>query len=248
MEESKLTTLDTSDFTINSCLATIYTPEGGISPSRFIQDLYPKWSTRFNADPAILPMEIDVPREVPRIILSNSDSTWRCEISLARVNILCRHLAGPSQDARPEFYKSIVQLLKEYLDFSKTRVGRLAGVLTRFAYHDTPGLFLARHFCKERWHEAPLNRPEGFELHAHKKYKLSNEFEVNSWVRNKTGTLEVGDQKKAIVLVEQDINTLAEEATTRSFTTEEVLKFFNLVSGEYDKILQLYYPTEGNNA
>jgi hypothetical protein len=108
--------------------------------------------------------------------------------------------------------------------------------------YEKPGLFLARHFCKDRWDKAPLNRPENFELHAHKKFTLASGFEVNSWARSKTGKLSGDGDEKLIVLFEQDLNTLAEEASTRNFCEAEIKKFFGAVATELDSILGLYYP------
>ena len=97
---------------------------------------------------------------------------------------------------------------------------------------------LIEHFCKERWLQRPLNRQANFELHAHKRFTMDNYFVVNSWVRNKTGSVE----SEPIALVEQDINTLPEEAETRSFSTDETVRFFRAVVPELDLILSLYYP------
>ena len=83
-------------------------------------------------------------------------------------------------------------------------------------------------------------------MHAHKRFRLTNEFEVNSWVRNKTGTIS-GEHPEPIVLVEQDLNTRAEDAERRRFSAEEIARFFSAVSNEFDVILRLYYPEEGAN-
>ena len=45
-----------------------------------------------------------------------------------------------------------------------------------------------------------------------------------------------------IVLFEQDLNTLAEEAPKKNFSEAEVEKFFLAVAPELDSILGLYYP------
>ena len=103
-------------------------------------------------------------------------------------------------------------------------------------------MFLARHFCKDRWDKAPLNRPENFELHAHKKFALGTDFEVNSWARSKTGKLAGDGDDKLIILFEQDINTLAEGTAERDFSKAEIKKFFGAVASELDSILELYYP------
>ena len=87
---------------------------------------------------------------------------------------------------------------------------------------------MAQHFCKEKWLTVPFNRPESFEIHAHKRYFFADRFNVNSWVRCKTGLL-VNPDRESIILIEQDINTVAEEMETREFSAEEIKDFFRLV-------------------
>jgi hypothetical protein len=69
---------------------------------------------------------------------------------------------------------------------------------------------------------------------------------VNSWVRNKTGTLTAEGAERAIILVEQDLNTLAEEQAERTFSAGEVRDFFDLATRTFDEVLNLYYPTNGD--
>ena len=45
-----------------------------------------------------------------------------------------------------------------------------------------------------------------------------------------------------IVLVEQDINTLAEELETQRFLPAQMRAFFNAAVPECDQILALYFP------
>jgi hypothetical protein len=87
----------------------------------------------------------------------------------------------------------------------------------------------------------PLNRPESFELHAHKRFAMDG-FQVNSWVRNKTGRVSIDQDPEAIVLVEQDINTTPEDIQSRSFSSEEIRRFFVTAASELESILRLYYP------
>jgi hypothetical protein len=120
----------------------------------------------------------------------------------------------------------------------------MAAVVTRYMPHSKPGLFLARHFCQERWADAPLNRPENFELHAHKTFVLGNRFRVNSWVRNKTGVAGSPGGQNPVIVVEQDLNTLLDEVGTNSFSAGDVARFFAAAQSEFELILSLYYPRE----
>jgi hypothetical protein len=235
-----------NDFVLASCQATVFTPDEEVSAAKIVAGLTTRWSSRFDGEPVVLPLPAAVPREIPRVILQDKRGTWRCEVSSARVNIFWRR----TQDVDPapalgEFFEDAAARLIEYQDFQRARAGRLAAVLNRFTQADSPGLYLAQHFCHERWLRAPLNRPESFELHAHKQYGLAD-FRVNSWVRNKTAALAYPESKtpRPIVLVEQDLNTLPEDAPNVSLNPADIRRFFGAVVPEFDHILGLYYPNE----
>ena len=141
-----------------------------------------------------------------------------------------------------DFFGQAAEILLQYAGQLSPRIARLAALATRFSPQEKPGLFLARHFCKDRWDKAPLNRPENFELHAHKRFTLASGLTVNSWARSKTGKLSGGGDEKLVVLFEQDLNTLAEAASEKEFGKAEIKKFFGAAATELDCILGLYYP------
>lgn len=209
-----------------------------------MKDLYPSLANVFDGEPTVLPpVPEGAPLEIPRIIVESTSHEWRCQFSPARVSLFWRRTKSTGTCVElSDFFRQAVKILLQYTTLLSPRVGRLAALVTRFSPHGTPGLFLARHFCQDRWDEAPLNRPENFELHAHKKFTLASGFEVNSWARSKTGRLSEDGDEKLIVLFEQDLNTLAEEASARNFCEAEIKKFFGAVATELDSILGLYYP------
>ncbi len=236
--------LTASSFELASCQATVFTPDGDLSVSKAMKDFYPSFADLFDGAPVALPpLPQGVPFEIPRIILESATHEWRCELLPARASVVWQRSDSTRTPIElGEFFQKGLAVLLEYSDRLKTRVGRLAALATRFSEHDTPGLFLARHFCKDRWDKAPLNRPENFELHAHKKFTIANEFQVNSWARSKTGRLSPARNERPIVLFEQDLNTLAEEPSSKSFDKGEMERFFKSVGPELDAILKLYFP------
>ena len=229
------------DFVVASCQATLFTPEAEFSGSHLLSRLLPKpkWIERFDGEPTVLPLPEMAPRDVPKVILQSASGEWRCEVASGRFNI---HWLLKTNDADgldlQKFVEVALPLLQDYQRFVDSRIDRLAAVITRYAVQDSPGRFLARHFCKDRWLEAPFNRPESFELHAHKRFTLGAQ-KVNSWVRNKTGTLK-SEEQRTIVVVEQDINTPGEESN--EFSDVDISRFFTALSAEFDGILRLYYP------
>lgn len=234
------------DFKASVYQAVIFTPDEEFSAAKVMKDFYPKIAEQFDAEPVVAPPLAGFPAEVPRITLNNKENFYRLEIAAARANFYWRETKEDQPFLEPaEFYKQATSLLCGYQGVVGCRIGRLAALSTRYAQHETPGLFLVQHFCKEDWGKAPLDRPESFELHARKTYTVGGAFGVNSWVRSKTGRLAREETGTPIVLVEQDINTLAGEAKDRSFTPQEIEHFFGAVVGEFESILRLYYPGKG---
>jgi len=236
-------TLNASSFELASCQATVFTPDGGLSVSKIMTKFYSQHAGVFDGSPIVLPVPQEAPLEIPRIILESTSHEWRCELSPASASITWRRTKATQTPVElVVFFQKAADILLQYSDVLSARVGRVAGLATRFCEHETPALFLARHFCKNRWDEAPLNRPENFELHAHKKFLLAGEFQVNSWARNKTGLLAGETAQKPIVLFEQDINTLAEAVAEKSFQHQEIRRFLAAVATEADVVLRFYFP------
>ncbi|HKW09664.1 MAG TPA: hypothetical protein VJO33_04745 [Gemmatimonadaceae bacterium] len=229
-----------ANFQLATALLTLFTPDEEISAAKIVTGLLPKWEKFFDGEPVVLPQAAGWPREVPRLVLRNKEGTWRCEVSSARMNIVWDSSNTEQTQTAADVVKTATPYFNEYCDFVRCRTGRLAAVINRYCVVPSPGLFLARHFCQPRWLKAPLNRPESFELHAHKRYAFPTGDDVNSWVRNKTALLTV--DSKPIVLVEQDLNTLAENVATKAFSSAEVERFFLTAVSEFDNILALYYP------
>lgn len=234
--------ISAKSFSLASCQATLFTPDKELSTRRLLADLAPEWTSRFDAEPIALPQAEGMPSEVPRLRLESQTKAWVCQIAPIRIDIFWRRSAPDTPQISIEsFFSQVSPLLIEYKRVSGSRIGRLAAVINRYSEHSSPGIFLSRHFCRDRWIQSPLNRPENFELHAHKRYLLETGLTVNSWIHHKTGQVSsAGAEARPIILVEQDLNTLAEEE--HDFGNDAIRDFFSLVTNEFDKILGLYYP------
>lgn len=210
-------------------------------------DLYPSIADIFDAPPTVLgQLPDEAPPQMPRIMLASKAEDWKCEIAPAQISVSWRRV-DPTSETRQDlvsFFARCAELLSQYAKMTGFRIGRLAGLVTRLAERDDPGIYLARHFCKDKWKQAPLNRPENLELHAHKSFAIREGLEVNSWVRVKTGKLTIGSTAKPIVLFEQDINSLANLLPEKAFSKTEIEQFFAVTAPELDAILRLYFPDE----
>ena len=195
----------------------------------------------FDGNPTALPLPPDAPKEIPSIILCSKNSKLKLEIAEGRVN----YFSFFEQDDQVDL-DIVIDLWKKilhvYLLATNAVVGRIAVVSLKGLELPDPGKALADHFCKPEFTEEPFNRPESFEIHSHKRYPIFSK-QVNSWVRCKTGKLLKGN--KPIVVIEQDINTLAEDANNTEFEESKIIDFLKKAIEEQSDILKKYFPDKG---
>jgi hypothetical protein len=218
----------------------VFTPALQMSVHKLVESLGPL----FDGSPVVLPFGVDIPPEIPRLIFSSADKQRRIQISGARADFYVKSQIAEEIDLGEATSLANV-VLGRYLEITRAVVGRLAFVLKRTVFNDTPGIELAKHFCRDQWLTGPLNRPADFELHAHKKYRLTGRWNVNSWMRCKTGM--IASLNKSVILVEQDLNTSSEEIETAEFGAADINDFFQDCRPEVNHILKLYFPG-GNRA
>jgi hypothetical protein len=226
-------------FDIAECQFVLFTPGLQFSVPRILASMLPVTGGLYDADPVVLPNTDELPPEVPRIILSSRDGQHRMQASAVRFDVFRRALPEHPGPTLTEALSTCLPIISSYVKATNAVVERLAVVLKRIAPVDEPAKLLARHFCKEQWLQGPLNRPQQFELHAHKVFEVPGSVKVNSWFRIKTAILKL-PQPSPGILVEQDFNTLKEEA--HECKQEEIENFFRSVIPAFDEVLELYFP------
>lgn len=221
--------------------ASIFVPRIEANASRIIRGLPEWWFELFDANhQAPFQPQGHLPPEYPIMVITSKSGGFGFSISQNRINFEWNspniNVDAPDYE---QFFDDASKYLLEVTDKFDLQINRLAVNYNRFVRHDNPGLYLAKHFCRDKWwKDQPMNRPGHFELNSHKRYEIYDGLEVNSWVRNKSGQLI--NPADPIIMVEQDINTLQDD--DHNIENEEVERFFNENVAELDKILKLYYP------
>lgn len=239
---------DANDFKTFEVQATIFTPGVHFRGAKVLGHFLSRHSQQFTGDPMSLPFPpgvAGIPLEMPQVVLKNDDSSLRLQAAPARVDVV---KAGNelTAEAVQEFLGFAVDLFEHYAVAMQGKVGRVACVVHRLARHDNPARAIAEHFCREQWLKDPLNRPSDFEMHAAKKFLLGDLVMVNSWFRCKSARIRMGEGPEITgVFVEQDFNTQAEEAESRSFSPGDVRRFYELCAEEFRVVLQRYFPPGG---
>jgi hypothetical protein len=198
---------------------------------------------RFDGDPLLIPRNAVPENTVPMLVL-NAGGKAQLALSPARADLTLTAESGQSL-VLDEVLRDAARTLGQLRASISARVGRLAASASRVMEIANPGVALAQHFCQKRWTEtSPLNRPDSFELHAHKVFTTAFGVEVNSWVRNKSAKL--ATTLTPAVLVEQDMNTLAEVLEESTFDDDAISRFFAEIGAELDSALALYYPSKSS--
>ena len=230
--------LSSSDFSVQKIAATGFIGVGEFNPASALRYAIAKWPDVYDGNATSLPATIDVPPDFPVVSLASKDGAWLLEMSQARVNVawLRQDLKNRSME---RLFATLARRLAAILDEGGVKAGRLGAIVTRTASLASPGMALAKQFSRKALLDGPLNRPEGFELHAHKTFNLRPDLPVNSWIRIKTAKGGTPDYR--YVVVEQDINTLASELETRRFSKRATADMFKAASRELQGILNLYF-------
>lgn len=233
--------INTTHFNVASIQCSIFTPGFSFRQTAFLTYLLEHWGDKFDGNPLSIPLPDNAPPEVPSIVLTSNDNSLKMNVSRQRTDISWNRT---SSEVNPDVHAVVDEINDILRDIIKDQVvsaGRLAFILNRFAPVEDTAKVLAAHFCKEEWLTTALKQPENFELHVHERHAFgTGQFNVNSWFRVRTGRL-VADSKSA-VLVQQDINTIAEELESQRFEPEQIQAFFHEAIELDDQVLALYFP------
>jgi len=225
----------------NAFQGILFTPGTQIPTSRILGRLLEKFGTKFDGAPTVLPIPLEAHAEIPRIVLQSADNQWALDVALARINFRWVQMKDDQQIQPTDFREQFLRFVEGLLQIEPPmQIGRLAYVLTRYVLNDMPASLIAERLCKDRILQKASGNLENVEVHVHKRKRLVNTFEVNEWNRFKSGLLNLpGTPSKKIVLVEQDINTLAENAPVILFSADDVRRFTDAAVKETAESLTL---------
>jgi hypothetical protein len=236
-----------SDFRTIRVQASWFTPTLQIRPTKALAYLLTKHGDVFDGEPVTFPGVPNLQESpvvvMPQLFLNSADGKHRLVANQSRLDMFREEGDSVSDELVTAFFGWAADLALGYLDAMQAKAGRVACYLTRVFKDEDPGMTLKRHFCQQRWVEGPMKRNGDFELHVQERIKLGDLFEINSWVRSKTATLiPRGGERTGVILVEQELNSLAEQMDVRSLAPEEIREFSRLAPWTLGQVLEQYYP------
>lgn len=221
-------------------------PGTQVQGARVFRALPEELLAQFDGEPVLaaptqgLQLQVNIPGLVmPTIVLRRRDGNAQLSIGPQRADLVSP--TGQLGGTLEAFLTAASETLLTVRRVLDARVPRLAAVVHRYRAIPTPPLALAEQFCRPQLlQQGPLNRPENFELHAHKVFRTAFGVEVNSWVRNRSAL--VAATNTPVVSVEQDMNTLDDGTPDRD--DGAISTFFRGITRELDQAMALYYPNE----
>jgi hypothetical protein len=234
-----------NSFHLISVQAAIFTPDfNEFTQPHFLTSVLAKYADRYDGNIQTLPVLSNVDPNIPRIILEDTKGVWKLQAGPSRVDSFWSREIGNTTEDRVAL-THCYDVLLDYVIGTTIRVGRMALVVTKFMEQENPAQVLVNQFCNDESKDGRFRNSKDFEIHNHKVYQpIGIDYKVNSWVRCKTGAIE--HILKDGVVIQQDINTLAEEIQGRIFTEDDIRLFFEGMALEAETILRLYFP-EGSS-
>jgi hypothetical protein len=217
--------------------AMVQMPDANMRGPLIFRHLGEQWLKRFDGEPNFNPDAAGLPAEFPRVVLKSADDAWVCQITSVRADVFWRQQGEPL--AAGAFIDAALPLLIDISRLAEKPIRRMAMIANRFAPQPKSPVHLAEHFCRDRWLAHPFNRPEAFEVHSHKTFKMAGRFAVNSWMRVRSATR--AESGESVVSAEQDLNTVIGDPQP-VFSDVDAREFFTAAVTELDVILALYFP------
>ena len=228
--------------TIFSIRLSAFTPTKILSNSKILKSVMDIVPDDYDGEPTVLPLPGDAPPEIPRITFKDKNQIKYFEIAPSRVNVIFKNIDYQEDLYKSPFVNEAESLLKRYLDKIDLECLRIALNISHGMFKEYPETEIASHFCKDKFLKEPFDRPSEFEIHSLKKYKLKDAFDVNSWVRVKSVSINHGAHKKRAVACEQDINTLPELMDQITYDNKQISNFFSSAIEDANSILLKYFP------
>jgi len=235
------------DFTLEAVQTALFTPEvSAFVSARAVAAVLPKYRERYDGAMQALPLPADVPAEIPRVVLQSSDGSWRLAMGQARIDSFWNNRGTTLHHDLAEIVADCVAVFELYVREMGAPVGQVALLVWRICPVENPAEAIIHRFCNESSQKEPFNRSATFEIHNHKVYTPGQgiTYPINSWVRCKSATMAAAVGNRPVILVEQDLNNLAQNRSPRRISIEEMRSFFETALLEADAIFRKYFPEQ----
>ena len=179
----------------------------------------------FDGEPAILPIPVNAPPEIPRIVVRSKDKKFICNTSVNRVDLIFNPKNDTERDLssiQNNYFDVLIQIinyLNEEYRVKIFRMGIVANIIIEL--EESSNSFIVKKYLKDN---SLISNTYITQLHFLNKIKLLNRYEANRWLRLITlRKLDDTENDKALNIT-IDTNTLQDE--NHDFDRELVTMIF----------------------
>lgn len=232
--------MEKAEFRIYELQLTIFTPNIFFKKNKILKDIMESYSDKFDGDFISLPIPDNAPKEIPRLILSDSDKKYRFEVAESRANFHIFSKETFEIESNLKLHLNFYfQLIDKYIKSTNAIIGRMAIVINKIIEKENPTNFLVKYFLDKKFYKnIHFNNLNDFELNFRKIIPL-NKINVNCWVRCRNSKAIVRNKKRFdSILVMQDINTLSEELEQKNYSIKNLEEFVKIAFDKHSEILK----------
>ncbi|MCK4781491.1 hypothetical protein KAS79_01005 [Candidatus Parcubacteria bacterium] len=210
-----------------------------IDKVKIANDLKVKTGVLFDGEPTILPLPIDAPLEIPRIMLQSKDGIFRCDVAIPRIDFFQQVSEKQKFEEVKNIYLSKVkQIYSYFIEDQALFIGRIGFIVDFITDLDeSSNTILQNQLLKKDCYFAESRKIKNISLVFTEKDNIDT-WEINRFIKIDS-LRKISDpvDDKRLVL-RYDINTISEKINEYNLTVEDIKKILDKASGEmtYDNI------------
>ncbi len=197
-------------------------------------DLKVKTESLFDGESTILPLPIDAPLEIPRIILQSKDNSFSCNIAIPRIDFFQQVNEKQKFEVVKENYLAKAkQIYSYFLEDPDLIIGRIGFVVDFIAdLTESSNKKLQNQLLKETCYFAKSEKMKGISLVFTEENTVDNSWEINKLIKIdslRKATESANDKRLAL---RYDINTVPEKINEYNLTVKNIEKILYEASKE----------------
>ncbi|MXX65800.1 MAG: hypothetical protein F4Z40_02020 [Chloroflexi bacterium] len=211
---------------IAMCSGSIFTPSAPEMSTQLIGKLLEELSD-LNSPPIAMPVPENMPREIPRVILTSGDGTIEARLAPARSDIIWRR-STPEVQTLPELARNVAEHLLKIHNAIGGPISRFGFIANHFLEVNEPSLRLTASYISESAQARMPDPLAQFEIHWLTRDQLGEFGENNHWVKLRTATINRGSDsvESPVISIENDVNTVVSDNQVRNFEHTQIPCFF----------------------
>lgn len=205
-----------------------------IDKVKVANDLKVKTGSLFDGESTILPLPIDAPLEIPKIILQSKDNIFTCNVAIPRIDFSQQvNEKQTFEETKKDYLAKVKQIYSYFIKDQDLIIGRIGFVVDFITdLTESSNKKLQNQLLKETCYFAKSEKIKSISLVFVEEDNINGSWEVNRLIKidSLRKISEPADDQK--LALRYDINTIPEKINEYSLTVENIEKILEVASAE----------------